>query len=313
MKINIYLESLETQLGDKIMFENLAYLDKNDINIDEICCIEIIDEKLFPSDLSKKICDELSLTFPELTWLKILYRFPGHFFIEFMPSRLGHSIETRLRESLCYMGYTEESIYKKFCYDLLEIFEASVKTLIEENTVVERIEHRIEKEKTNGKKKKIKQKSIIFLPLMIGLFLTILLIIISLQQFVSAGKISGDSMLPTLRNNQIVAIFKSISELKRGDIISFKLNAYDHERFVKRIIGLPGDEIYTSEGYIYVNGQPIQGEYQKVDNFDLYSLTGQKKVPEKHFFVLGDNINNSTDSRSFGFVAEEEIEGKLIY
>lgn len=124
--------------------------------------------------------------------------------------------------------------------------------------------------------------------------------------------IPSESMYPTLKEkDQLFAtrVYKP-SNLKRGDLVIF--NFYESgkkELLIKRLIGLPGDDIeIKDESSVYVNGELMDQPYVK--NKD--TLTGKYKVPEGKYFFLGDNRSRSFDSRYWKntFIDEKEIEGK---
>ena len=108
------------------------------------------------------------------------------------------------------------------------------------------------------------------------------------------------------------------TEPKRGQLFVFKYPVDPKRDFVKRIIGLPGDVLEIRGGMVYVNGQPLREEYVK--NRDSFSLTPGPvfsevpvKVPEGHFFAMGDNRPNSQDSRFWGFVPKQNIRGPVFF
>ena len=149
-------------------------------------------------------------------------------------------------------------------------------------------------------------KYIIFI--VVVLFIAIY--VIGLQQIV------GDSMSPTLKNNNIVLIDKftpRFLEIKRGDIVTFY---YDETKYlIKRIIGMHGEYIEIKNNKIYIDNKPIQ-DYVEVDsmmNFKLEFL-GYDKIPEDMYFVMGDNRGNSLDSRDYrvGLIKKEDIVGKQL-
>ncbi|PKM83626.1 MAG: signal peptidase I [Firmicutes bacterium HGW-Firmicutes-13] len=124
--------------------------------------------------------------------------------------------------------------------------------------------------------------------------------------------VEGHSMLPTLENHERLIVNKFIYHLKEpsyGDIIVF---SYSPERdFIKRIMAKGGDTIRVRNQMVYRNGEPLEEKYI---NSNPVSDFGPVTVPENHVFVMGDNRNNSMDSREsvVGFISMERIKGKAV-
>lgn len=126
--------------------------------------------------------------------------------------------------------------------------------------------------------------------------------------------IPSSSMVPTLRVGERVFVNKFIyhfREPEKGDIVVFRSVEGDDEDLIKRVVALPGDEISDQDGVIYVNGEPQEEPFvnQRSPDHDFY---GPTKVPEGEVFVMGDNRSNSADSRVFGPVPIENIEGEAF-
>ena len=114
--------------------------------------------------------------------------------------------------------------------------------------------------------------------------------------------------------DQIHLDFFSIRTVQRGDIVIFRPPHEKEKDFIKRCIALPGDEFSIRDGGVYINGKKMDESYVK--GFTDYSGFGDKKiegrVPEGHVIVLGDNRQNSYDSRGFGYLPLQRIKGKAF-
>jgi len=102
-------------------------------------------------------------------------------------------------------------------------------------------------------------------------------------------------------------------EPKRGDVIVFKYPNSPEVAYVKRLMGLPGDKIEMIGRTLYVNGQALKEPYtQYIDPGSLYDHYGPYEVPQGHYFAMGDNRDNSQDSRFWGSVPRDYILGKAL-
>lgn len=143
----------------------------------------------------------------------------------------------------------------------------------------------------------------------------IVIILILIQYVFSITTVVGESMNPTLNDGEVFFINKfryHFTDLKRGDIIS--LQYADTKYLIKRVIGLPGDSISIRNSKLYINNQVYQEDYLADDliyeNFELSSL-GYDTIPNDMYFVLGDNRENSMDSREIGLISKEDVIGKI--
>lgn len=138
---------------------------------------------------------------------------------------------------------------------------------------------------------------------------------------ISPVKVNGSSMETTFHDGQILFVSR-INKLENNDIVVFYLEDEDLEGLsnsvknrltdillIKRVIAIPGDTITVNNGRIRVNGELIEGSaYQS----DFTSELVDGKVPENYIFVLGDNRDNSTDSRVFGLVPLDNVIGYVV-
>lgn len=143
-----------------------------------------------------------------------------------------------------------------------------------------------------------------------------LLIVIGIRQFLyTSVTVSGQSMEPTISHDErmIVTKFQSV---QRFDIVIFYAPQLN-DRFIKRVIGLPGDEIEMKDDQLYINGQLFEEPYVatlKAKRHRGERLTENFKitVPENAYFVLGDNRKNSRDSRQMGTIDQKYVIGKAV-
>jgi len=157
--------------------------------------------------------------------------------------------------------------------------------------------------------------------------------------FIAVNKFAYGIRLPVFRTKII-----SIGEPKRGDVMVF-FPPHEERYFIKRVIGLPGDKITYVNNTLYVNGEEAPQtfvEREKIENLDAcsarggsyiivdeqvggekhrmrkcsvqlpYNLDGTWQVPQGHYFMMGDNRDNSSDGRKWGTVPEERIVGKAF-
>ncbi|HMM21437.1 MAG TPA: signal peptidase I [Selenomonadales bacterium] len=126
--------------------------------------------------------------------------------------------------------------------------------------------------------------------------------------------VEGPSMRPTLVNGERLVVNKFIYRFKqpvRGEIIVFRFPSDPSRDFIKRVIAIPGDTIEIKDGRVFVNGQLLNETYILEKTRGSYPLA---TVPDGHIFVMGDNRNNSEDSRfaDVGFVPYDLIKGKAV-
>lgn len=137
--------------------------------------------------------------------------------------------------------------------------------------------------------------------------------------------VDGESMMPTLVDHERIILNKfstSIDQIDRFDIVVF--HATEERDYIKRVIGLPGDHIEYKDDVLYINGKKYDESYldkYKTElngapltwDFTLEEVTGGTTVPEDELFLMGDNRQNSLDSREIGTVSIEKVVGKANF
>ena len=141
-----------------------------------------------------------------------------------------------------------------------------------------------------------------------------LVLFLAINALSARVRVENVSMQPTLKPGEFLLINRvayKFGEPSIGDIIVFHAPGVNDMDYIKRVIGLPGDQVQIADGLVYVNNQPLYEPY--IAESPRY--TGTWEVPPGEYFVLGDNRNNSSDSHMWGFVPQDDIVGRalLIY
>ena len=183
-------------------------------------------------------------------------------------------------------------------------------------------------------------------------FFPVLLVVLVLRSFVvEPFQIPSGSMRPTLEIGDFILVNKftyglrlpvtntkliDLGEPERGDVMVFRFPQDPSVNFIKRVIGLPGDRIRYEDKQLFINGEPVskllveESDTAKLDEVLLEESLGdtshpiyndfrnpgpqmrELRVPEGHYFMMGDNRDHSNDSRYWGFVPEENIVGEAF-
>jgi signal peptidase I len=111
--------------------------------------------------------------------------------------------------------------------------------------------------------------------------------------------------------------------IERGDVIVFKFPEEPERDFIKRVVGLPGDALELKNQTIHINGMPLIEPYAhylfpptaqgQINGFDLRRQYGPVTVPEGHYFMMGDNRDDSQDSRFWGFLPASYVKGRALF
>ena len=150
----------------------------------------------------------------------------------------------------------------------------------------------------------------------IKLTIAVFIILFLIIYVVSITQVVGNSMNSTLEDGDVLVLSKAhykIFDIKRGDIIS--LDYADTKYLIKRVIGLPGDDVDIIDNQLYINNELYEEDYLDTDlvydNFSLQDL-GYTTIPEDMYLVLGDNREDSLDSREIGLISKDKINGKIV-
>lgn len=144
--------------------------------------------------------------------------------------------------------------------------------------------------------------------------IVILLVVLVRSFLVTPALVDGSSMVPTLNDNNVIMLNKldyKLNEIKRFDVVVVK---YNNKKLVKRVIGLPGEHVEYKDGALYIDGFITSEEFEHGDttNFKLENL-GYLTIPGDKYFVVGDNRENSSDSRTIGLIEKDKILGSVFY
>lgn len=140
--------------------------------------------------------------------------------------------------------------------------------------------------------------------------ITIIVILFLLIYVFSLQQVVGPSMNETLQDQDVMILLKShyrLFPVERNDIIAFKYE--DTKYLVKRVIGLPGENIEYKDNILYINGEVVEDKYANGNTGDF--KLNYDKIPEDKYLVLGDNRENSVDSREIGLIDKKDIMGKV--
>jgi signal peptidase I len=153
-------------------------------------------------------------------------------------------------------------------------------------------------------------------------FLIILVFVLVGVFFIQPVVVEGTSMVPELHDGERLLVNKlvyykiqSISwgHIQRGDIVVFWYPNDPDKSYVKRVIGLPGETVEIRNGHVYIDGTELQEPYLDIEHNQMLHDNSVTTVKEHYFFVMGDNRDNSSDSRYWGLVPEKYVYGKAFF
>ena len=144
-------------------------------------------------------------------------------------------------------------------------------------------------------------------------YVIIVLVVVLIRSFlVTPVIVSGDSMVPTLEDRELLLLNKinyKINDIKRFDIVVIRR---ENKEIIKRVIGLPGEEVLYRNNTLYIDGHEVKSEYNfETEDFSLKTICNCIRIPEDEYLVLGDNRSVSADSRTMGLIPKKDIEGSV--
>lgn len=143
------------------------------------------------------------------------------------------------------------------------------------------------------------------------------------------ARVNGSSMVPNFEDNDIILVWKLQDEFETGDVVFVNVtkertNYRTDDYFLKRVIGLPGDTVYIENDTVYINGEELEEEYLDPFRKDSKDFTFEElciikdetctvSIPSGYYFVLGDNRENSLDSRYIGLIHKDDLFGRVVF
>jgi signal peptidase I len=135
----------------------------------------------------------------------------------------------------------------------------------------------------------------------------------SLLYRVRVVTVKGKDMEPTIYDGSYVLVTESVENLRRGDIVVFRNPANPAQSFVKRIVGLPEERVQIRSGTVYIEDKALEETYvdQRRNRYPMH--TKSEHIPSGSYYVLGDNRDASNDSRLWGPLSHEFIDGRVLF
>ncbi len=147
-------------------------------------------------------------------------------------------------------------------------------------------------------------------------YVIIIVVVLLIKKFIFTPiRVNGESMYPTLKHNDLMILNEIgyyLNGVERFDVVVVNVNG---EKIIKRVIGLPGDKIEYKDNKLYVNDEEVKEDFTHDDtlDFSVNEDLGHEIIPEGYYFVVGDNRDDSLDSRIIGLVGKKQIMGKTNF
>lgn len=129
--------------------------------------------------------------------------------------------------------------------------------------------------------------------------------------FIGVSQVNGRSMMDTYTDGEWVLYSRFTGKVETGDVVNIKLPTGEY--YIKRVLAMGGDTVELTDGVMYVNGIPEEGSYIRgVTKAEGVEVSYPFRVPDGFLFVVGDNREESIDSRSFGALPEGNLKGIIL-
>lgn len=144
--------------------------------------------------------------------------------------------------------------------------------------------------------------------------LIVVLVILIKKYIFSPIKVNGDSMYPTLHDNDIMILNEIGYYLNRVERFDIVVVDTGNDKIIKRVIGLPGETVKFKDNKLYINDKEVEEKFEHAitHNFELSEIDVEV-IPEGYYFVVGDNRKDSLDSRTIGLISKKQIMGKTNF
>lgn len=144
-------------------------------------------------------------------------------------------------------------------------------------------------------------------------YLIVVIVVVLIRSFIiTPALVDGDSMLPNLQDNNLILLNKldyRLNEIRRFDVVVINL---DGQKLIKRVIAYPGEHVEYKNNNLYIDGSMIEENFSHSNTVDFkLENIGYLSIPGDKYFVVGDNRENSTDSRVIGLIDRKDILGSV--
>src|SRR5215213_1713417 len=154
------------------------------------------------------------------------------------------------------------------------------------------------------------------------IFLIIVVFVLFGVFIVQPVVVEGTSMVPQLQDGERLLVNKLVyykiqsvswGHIERGDIVVFWYPKEPDKSYVKRVIGMPAETVEVRDGHVFIDGRALKEDYLDTEHNQSLPTWPAKRIEDHYYFVMGDNRDNSSDSRYWGLVPEKYIYGKAFF